>query len=452
MSLIPSPKDLWFLPLGGCGEIGMNMNLFGHASSWLMVDCGITFEDSQFTRTGNRVEMPDPLFIANRHESLAGIIATHAHEDHIGALPHLWEQLRCPIYTTPFTRSVLARKFSQHGLNPPLVTVHPGETVEIGPFTVTWVPITHSTPETNGLLIDTAVGRVFHTADWKLDSAPVAGAAIEPRLFEELGRRGVAAIICDSTNAPTVGSSTSESTLFDGLLAAVKASAGRVVVACFSSNIARLQTLGNVAHVAERHIGLLGRSLINMHGCARSAGYLEENFSLVQSDHLGYLPPEEVLAIATGSQGEVGAALYRLAQDSHPDVSLAAGDHVILSSKTIPGNEIEVASLIATFEARGIRVTQGEFEGKPIHATGHPCSEELEQMYRWIRPRVAVPVHGEAYHMDRNARIARDCGVPVQLRGQNGDLFDLVIDKVKPAAAPVGRLWYDERKRLLEKV
>lgn len=452
MSLSPSSKDLWFVPLGGCGEIGMNLNLFGHANSWLMVDCGITFEDSMYSRTGNRVEMPDPLFIANRHEALAGIIATHAHEDHIGALPHLWEQLRCPIYTTPFTRQVLARKFAKAGLNPPLVTVHPGETVEIGPFKVTWVPITHSTPETNGLMIDTSAGRVFHTADWKLDSAPVVGEEVKPALFEELGRQGVGAIICDSTNAPSKGVSTSESTLFDGLLAAVQSSEGRVVVACFSSNVARLQTIGNVAHVAKRYLGLLGRSLINMHGCARAAGYLDENFSLVQSNHLGYMPPEEVMAIATGSQGEVGAALYRLAQDTHPDMNLSAGDHVILSSKTIPGNEIEVASLIAMFEARGIRVTQDEFEGKPIHATGHPCAEELAQMYQWTRPRVAVPVHGEAYHMDSNARIAKANGVPVQLRGQNGDLFDLVVDKVKAAAVPVGRLWYDERKRKLEKV
>ena len=450
--MIPTDKDLWFLPLGGCGEIGMNLNLFGHNGSWLMVDCGITFEDSVTSRTGNRVEMPDPLFIANRHEALAGIIATHAHEDHIGALPHLWEQLRCPIYTTPFTRNVVARKFAQAGIRAPLVTVHPGETIEIGPFKVTWVPITHSTPETNGLLIDTPAGRVLHTADWKVDPAPVVGEPIQPKLFQSIGDRGVGTIICDSTNAPLKGSSTSESTLFDGLLAAVQASPQRVVVACFSSNVARLQTIGNVAHVAGRYIGLLGRSLINMHGCARGAGYLADNFNLVQSNHLGYMPPDEVLAIATGSQGEVGAALYRLAQDSHPDVSLAAGDHVIFSSKTIPGNEIEVASLIAMFEARDIRVTQNEFDGKPIHATGHPCAEELQQMYQWIRPRVAVPVHGEARHMDSNARIAAACGVPVQLRGQNGDLFDLVLDKVKRSAVPVGRLWFDERKRVLEKV
>jgi len=189
--MIPTDKDLWFLPLGGCGEIGMNLNLFGHNGSWLMVDCGITFEDSVTSRTGNRVEMPDPLFIANRHEALAGIIATHAHEDHIGALPHLWEQLRCPIYTTPFTRNVVARKFAQAGIRAPLVTVHPGETIEIGPFKVTWVPITHSTPETNGLLIDTPAGRVLHTADWKVDPAPVVGEPIQPKLFQSIGDRGV---------------------------------------------------------------------------------------------------------------------------------------------------------------------------------------------------------------------------------------------------------------------
>ena len=445
MSLIPSPKDLWFLPLGGCGEIGMNMNLFGHASSWLMVDCGITFEDSQFTRTGNRVEMPDPLFIANRHESLAGIIATHAHEDHIGALPHLWEQLRCPIYTTPFTRSVLARKFSQHGLNPPLVTVHPGETVEIGPFTVTWVPITHSTPETNGLLIETAAGTVVHTADWKIDSGPVVGEAFDQSLWQGLGRQSPDAVICDSTNAQHVGHSVSEADLYDGLLDLVSSATGRVAIGCFASNIARLQTLGHVARASGRYLCLLGRSLISMTAAAKACGYLDTDFDPIPPNDLGYLPPKEVLILATGSQGEPGAALTRLAANRHPTLELTTGDRVIYSAKTIPGNEPKIAAKGEKFAAAGVEVIHADQSNLPVHASGHPNADELTNMYQWLTPKVAIPVHGEAAHMRANAALAKSAGVPQQLIGENGDLFRIApMPSLMRGAVETGRLFVDK--------
>jgi len=467
--MIPRTEDFWFLPLGGCGEIGMNLNLYGHAGQWLMVDCGVTFErvplasGAQVSQGGNRVEMADPAFIANRSESLVALIATHAHEDHIGAIAHLWDQLRCPIYTTPFTRNVLLRKLREKGIAAPVLTVQPGETVQLGPFEVTWMPITHSTPETNALLISTPVGRVLHTADWKLDAAPITGDAVDPALFRALASQRVDAIICDSTNATQAGHSISEGELFEGLLAAVRGSEGRVVVSCFASNIARLQTLGYVAHKARRYLGLLGRSLDNMVSCARGAGYLDHHFSPVDASHLGYLPPAEVMAVVTGSQGERGAALHRLALDSHPSVNLCAGDHVIFSAKTIPGNEAEVARLIAAFEARQIRVTHPghvvlpeaglapEPSRRVLHASGHPCSDELRQMYAWVRPRLAIPVHGEARHMRSNADIARAAGVPLQALGQNGDVFDLLTGKVTRNAAPVGRLWLDERRGVLEK-
>ncbi len=467
--MIPSLKDFWFLPLGGCGEIGMNLNLYGHAGQWLMVDCGVTFEKTPLagaapgTMGGNRVEMADPVFIANRSEALVAIIATHAHEDHIGAIPHLWEQFRCPIYTTPFTRNVLLRKLRDKGIAAPVLTVHPGETLTLGPFEVTWMPITHSTPETNALLISTPVGRVLHTADWKLDAAPITGDAVDPALFRALASQRVDAIVCDSTNATQAGHSISEGELFEGLLAAVRGSEGRVVVSCFASNVARLQTMGNVARLANRYVGLLGRSLDNMAACARAAGYLAENFDPVYAEHLGYLPPAEVLAIATGSQGERGAALHRLAMDSHPSVNLCAGDHVIFSAKTIPGNEADVGRLIAAFEARQIRVTHPDHVVLPdtglapepsrrvLHASGHPCADELRQMYEWVRPRLAIPVHGEARHMRSNADIARAAGVPLQAQGQNGDVFDVLTGKVTRNAAPTGRLWFDERRGVLEK-
>lgn len=449
----PTHKDFWFLPLGGCGEIGMNLNLYGHAGKWLMVDCGITFEKSP-SGFGNRVEMPDPIFISSRHQALVGIIATHAHEDHIGAIAHLWEQFRCPIYTTAFTRQVLVRKLRQKNIDAPIIVVEEGDTVNLGPFEVRWIPITHSTPETNALLISTAVGKVLHTADWKIDLSPVVGDAIHAEHYSRLAALNIDAIVCDSTNANHRGSSVSEGELFEGLLASVCGSGGRVVLACFASNIARLQTLGNVAHVTKRYLGLLGRSLHNMAACAKAAGYLHQNFKLVNNGDLAYLLPAEVMLIATGSQGEVNAALHRLAIDNHPDISLAAGDHVVFSAKTIPGNELEVERLVKAFESRQIRVTHASYlpdNDRPLHASGHPCADELLQMYHWVKPRIAIPVHGEREHMRCNAAIAKAAGVPFQLQGLNGDVFDLVRGTVKRKAAPVGRLWLDERNSTLEK-
>lgn len=442
-----SQKEFVFIPLGGCGEIGMNMNLYGHAGNWLLVDCGITFEkNTEQAGAGNRVEMPDPIFIANRSESLVGLVVTHAHEDHLGAVAHLWEELRCPIYTTKFTRNVLLRKLRQKGITAPVVTVEEGETLALGPFELTWLPITHSTPETNGLLIVTEAAKVLHTADWKIDSAPIVGKAISPALYQAMGSKKIDAIVCDSTNANKPGTSYSESELFEGLLELVNKSSGRVVVGCFSSNVARLQTLGNVASLSNRYIGVLGRSIEAMVHSAKMAGYLTENFNLVDKFNLGYLLPEEMLILATGSQGEPRAVLNRLAADTHPDINLAAGDHVIFSAQTIPGNEEEVDRLVAAFTSRGIRVTQADNHSKPIHASGHPCADELMQMYDWVKPRVAIPVHGEAMHMRCNAQIAAKAGVATQLTGRNGDVFDIVAGKKLNTRVPVGRLWVDESK------
>ncbi|MEC8861265.1 ribonuclease J [Pseudohongiella sp. SYSU M77423] len=449
-SMIPSSNDFWFLPLGGCGEIGMNLNLYGHAGQWLMVDCGVTFEKQSGGL--NRVEMPDPLFISNRTERLAGLIATHAHEDHIGAIAHLWGQFRCPVYTTPFTRQVLLRKLREKGIEAPVYTVLPGEEISIGPFQVRWISITHSTPETCALLISTEAGQVLHTADWKLDAAPVVGPALERSDFTKLAHRGVDAIVCDSTNAPQKGHSLSEAELFEDLLATVRDAPGRVVVACFASNIARLQTMGNVAHVAGRYLGLMGRSLHNMVSCARSAGYLDTYFNPVDVRDLAYLPASDVLVLATGSQGEPRAALHRLAAGDHPDLELSPGDTVIFSAKTIPGNEGDVEGLIRALTDKQIRVVHADHSDRALHASGHPYADELKQMYQWVLPRIAIPVHGERWHMKCNADIAQASGVPFSLLGQNGDLFDVVNGRVERGFAPVGRLWLDERRAQLNKV
>lgn len=448
--MTPGDSDLWFLPLGGCGEIGMNLNLYGHAGQWLMVDCGITFE-RKTAASRSIVQMPDPAFIAERRDQLAGIVLTHAHEDHIGAMPLLWKRLQVPVYTTPFTAEMLRRKAAGRGgvIPQPLIECLPGDSLAIGPFTVRWMPITHSTPDTCALHITCEAGSVLHTADWKIDPSPQVGPAFDLASFSRVGEAPLDAVVCDSTNALQAGHSVSEAAVFEGLLKTVKACEGRVVVACFASNVARLHSLECVAARTRRYAGLLGRSLQTVHGAAVSAGLLKRSGSVINASHLGYLPRHEVLAIATGSQGEFGAALHRLATGSHPQLDLEAGDTVVLSSKVIPGNEQDVENLLARFRARGIVVIQAQDTELDVHASGHPCRDELAAMYAALKPRVAVPVHGEAAHMRANAEIARRAGAAMALTGANGDLFHLAPEPgVRRRAAAVGRLEQDENGQL----
>jgi ribonuclease J len=438
--MTPAASDLWFLPLGGCGEIGMNMSLYGHEGSWLMVDCGIGFDrDSADTRI--ITALPD--FIAARREQLAGLLVTHAHEDHLGAVAYHWPELRCPVYCTRFTAEILARKLGEAGLLgvTPLHVVETGERHHLHQFEIEWVAITHSTPESQALIIRTPAGKVFHTGDWKLDLDPVVGEAFERSAYQRIGDEGITAMVCDSTNATVQGRSPSEGELYRALLEQVEAARGRVVVACFGSNVARLTTLGRIAVATGRYPGLLGRSLTNYFRAARTAGLWNLEQEPVPAAHLGYLPPQEVLAVATGSQGERGAALSRLAAGNHPDLDLEPGDTVIFSSRVIPGNERALEELDARLQAMGVKVVH-EIEGQPpIHASGHPARDELADMYQWIRPQIAVPVHGEPRHLDAHAALARDLGIPVQLNGRNGDLYRLAPQPgLRRRAAPVGRL------------
>jgi len=439
--MTPGTDDLWFLPLGGCGEIGMNLNLYGHDGQWLMVDCGITFERQGADIT--HIQMPDPAFIAARREQLCGLIVTHAHEDHVGAVAHLWPQLRCPVYTTRFTAEILHRKLLEAGLadRVPVRLVAPGEQRALGGFRVEWVDLTHSTPESQALVIRTAVGNVFHTGDWKLDTAPVVGPRYPERRYRALADESILAMVCDSTNALVDGRSTTEGALYTGLRQQVEMARGRVIVACFGSNVARLHTLARIAADTGRRPALLGRSLGNYHRAAVAARLWDAQLPFIDSAHLGYLPADEVLAIATGSQGEPGAALDRLAGHSHPDLVLATGDTVILSSRVIPGNEQAVAGLVARLGSIGIRVIQDGDTALPLHASGHPCRDELADMYGWVKPRIALPVHGEPAHMAANAEVARAAGVPRQMQGRNGDLFMLApVPGIRRGAASTGRL------------
>ena len=446
---VPGEHDFWFIPLGGTGEIGMNLNLYGHDGRWIVVDCGITFEDrlDQDNVSQSRVEMPLIDFAAEQRHRILGVIATHAHEDHIGALPYLWEHLGCPIYTTPFTRNVLRAKFARNNCPAPICDVVEGGALTLGPFDLTFIPMAHSTPETQGLIIQTAIGKVFHTADWKLDFDPVVGTHITAKQYQTM--TDIDAVVCDSTNALNSGAAKSESEVSTGLLTAISHAPGRVIVACFASNIARLQMLGSIARQTGRHIGLLGYSMNNMSRCAQESGYLETDFSPVDSEDLGYLPANELLVIATGSQGETGAALHRLSTDSHPDLNLQAGDQVILSAKTIPGNEDSVEQLITRFEEMGVTVFQADTSNLTLHASGHGGEPELAQLYEWVSPKALIPVHGEPKHLVANANIAAAAGVEKQLVGRNGDLYDLVKLTIKSDAVAVGRMTLDAYGQLM---
>jgi len=454
--MTPDEHDLWFLPLGGTGEIGMNLNLYGHDGQWLIVDCGVTFPkpgrvsaDGTVHHTGEPpVQMADPAFIADRRDRLAGLVITHAHEDHIGAVPYLWPLLQCPIYTSRFTAEILRRKLAEFELlhRVPIIVVNVDDRRKIGPFDVQWLALTHSIPDPNALMIRTPVGNIFHSGDWKLDDQPLVGHGYSKATFTGLAEEGVAAMVCDSTNATVSGHSTSEAALYDGLLNIIKPATGRVVVACFGSNIARLHTLAMIARATGRYMGLFGRSLINMSSAAKASGLWDTADSLINAAHFGYLPREEVLAVATGSQGEPRTALRRLAAGNHPDFELEAGDTAIFSARAIPGNEQAIEALIGTLEAMGVSVITAEGADLPIHASGHPAQEELELMYQWVRPAVSVPVHGEARHMETHAGIARANGVPRAMLGRNGDLFMIrPVPGIRRRVTETGRLGWDRK-------
>lgn len=436
-TLVPGKHDLWFLPLGGCGEIGMNLNLYGHDGQWLMVDCGVTFYNPLQPAVSSitaEVQAADPAFISQRSEQLCGIIITHAHEDHLGALPFLWPRFNCPVYCTPFTAEILRRKLARSGLahNMPIVEIPPGGSCNIGPFLINWLNITHSIPEPQALLISTAAGKVFHTADWKMDAAPITGRAFKSQVFKRLATQGITAMVCDSTNALKPGFSLSETACYQALYDVIRQEKQRVVVSGFSSNIGRLISLGRIARRTGRYLALFGRAMENMVAAARVCGYWPEDIPLIEAAHVGYLPPAEVLVAATGSQGEARAALTRLAEQRHPHLLLDADDLVLFSANLIPGNEMLVSRLLDKLKALKVRTLQPADSPLPIHVSGHPNQGELDLLYRYVKPAIAIPVHGEAAHMQANAAVARAAGVPVQLSGQNGDLFVL---------SPQPRIW-----------
>ena len=434
-------EELVFIALGGSGEIGMNVNLYGCRGKWLMADCGLTFADHEYP--GIDLVLPDLEFIEQRRKDLVGIVLTHGHEDHIGALPYLAADLGVPLYATPFTAGLIAGKLEEEGLSKQvkLVIVERGGNVDLAPFKVTFVPLAHSIPEGNGLLIDTPFGKVFHTGDWKLDEQPVLGNPASAETLTAIGDQGILALICDSTNVFQDTPSGSESSVHAGILAEVKKAKGRVVVTTFASNAARLQTLGRVATESGRRICVAGRSLDRILKVARATGYLKEFPEPVRFDEAMRLPREEVLIVATGGQGETRAALGRIAFGSH-ELKIGENDTVIFSSKQIPGNEVAIGRIMNALSELGVLiVTERQAH---VHVSGHPGRPELAKMYGWMRPAILVPVHGEPRHLREQARFGLAQGIPRAIVQHDGEIIRLAPKGPKQLGnARVGRLVLD---------
>jgi len=439
--------ELVFLPLGGSNEIGMNFNLYGfgpaHDRKWIVVDLGVTFGDQ--TTPGVEVILPDPEFIEEYADRILGIVLTHAHEDHIGAVAWLWPRLKAPIYATPFTAFVLREKLREADLldEAEITEVPLGGKIELGPFSLELITLTHSIPEPNGLAITTPLGTVLHTGDWKIDPDPLLGGATDEGRIRELGDAGVLAMVCDSTNVFQDGHAGSEAEVRAALTPLIGGLKGKVAVACFASNVARMDSVCRAAQAAGRRVCLVGRSMIRMASAAKHVGLMQDLPEFLTEQEANHAPAQEVLYLCTGSQGEPRAALARIADGTHPHVKLGEGDHCIFSSRVIPGNEIPIRNLQNNLADRGVRLyTERDHPG--IHVSGHPCRDELAEMYRWARPEIAIPTHGERRHLLEHCAFARDLQVPQQLAPRNGDMVRLapgraeIVDEV-----PSGRIYVD---------
>jgi ribonuclease J len=439
--------ELVFLPLGGSNEIGMNFNLYGfgppHDRRWIIVDLGVTFGDQ--TTPGVDVILPDPTFIEEYADRILGIVITHAHEDHLGAVAWLWPQLKAPVYATPFTAFILREKLREADLldEVELHVVPLSGTIELGPFNLELITLTHSIPEPNGLAIKTPLGTILHTGDWKIDPEPLLGQVTDQDAIRKLGDEGVLAMVCDSTNVFVEGVAGSEAEVRDALVPLIRDMKGKVAVACFASNVARMDSVARAAKANGRRVCLVGRSMHRMAAAAKSVGLMADLDPFITEQEAGHFPASEILFLCTGSQGEPRAALSRIADGSHPHVSLGAGDSCVFSSRVIPGNDIPIRNLQNRLADRGVRLyTERDHPG--IHVSGHPCRDELAEMYRWARPQIAVPTHGERRHLLEHLAFARDLQVPQQIAPRNGDMVRLapgraeIVDEV-----PAGRLFVD---------
>ena len=439
-------EDLVFLPLGGLGEIGMNAGLYGYGPPknrrWLLVDCGVSFAGDDLP--GVDLILPDLRWLEARRDRLDGIIITHAHEDHIGALMELWPRLKAPVHATRFAADLLdIRRFHEPGAQAiPMTVVEQGQRLTIGSFDVEFISVAHSIPEACALAIRTPLGTVLHTGDWKIDETPFLGRPTDEARLRAIGDEGVLAIVCDSTNVVRDGVSPSESDVAASLKEIIAESKHRVAVTTFASNVARLRAVAEAAFACGREVVAIGRAMDRVIAVSRELGYLDGLPPFRGSEAYGYLPRDKVVALLTGSQGEPRAALARVATDNHPDIALSAGDRVILSSRTIPGNEKAIGRIVNGLVHQGIEVITDR--DKLVHVSGHPRRGEMERMYSWVRPKISVPAHGEALHLEEHRKLARGAGVPFPMKIENGEMLRLapgepeVVDVVA-----AGRLYKD---------
>ena len=440
-------QELLFCPLGGAGEIGANMNLYGYGNpgehKWIMVDIGVTFADD--TLPGIDLIYPDPGFIVDKKDSLLGIVVTHAHEDHIGAIAHLWPMLKCNIYATPFTAVLIQEKFREKhvDISSYLKIVELNGVVDLDPFLIEYVAMTHSILEPNGLRIKTPAGVVLHTGDWKIDENPMVGKNIDVDRLKQIGKEGVLAMVCDSTNIFTVGRSGSEETVRRSLLKIMERLKKRIVMTSFASNVARMETIFYCAEKTGRQISLVGRSMHRIFKAARQCGYLKNIIDPIDPREAKNISREKIVYLCTGSQGEPMGAMMRISNYTHPDVFIEKGDAVIFSSKIIPGNEKKLYKLHNQLVKDGMEVISEENEF--VHVSGHPNRDEMKDMYNWIKPKCVIPVHGEHRHLIEHINFAKEMQVPHPVLVENGDIVKIfpgdkpeVYDK-----APTGRLYLD---------
>mgnify|MGYP001268064328 FL=1 len=440
-------EELLFCPLGGSGEIGMNMNLFAYGQSdnlrWIIVDIGVTFADDSIP--GIDLIYPDPGFIVEKKDNLAGIVLTHAHEDHIGAIAHLWPKLKCKIYATPFTSILISEKFKEKKIDITnyLNVVELNSTINLDPFKIEFITLTHSILEPNGLRIETPVGNILHTGDWKVDPDPLIGDNINSKRLKEIGENGVLAMICDSTNVFSIGKSGSESDVRKSLLQIMSRLKKRIIVTSFASNVARMESVFVCAEKTGRQIALVGRSMHRIYKAAKKCGYLNNVIEPLDARDAKNIAREKIVYLCTGSQGEPMGAMMRIANFTHPDVFIESGDTVLFSSKIIPGNEKKLSKLHNQLVKESVEVISEENEF--VHVSGHPNRDDLKEMYEWVKPKCVIPVHGEHRHMIEHINFAKEMQVPHPVQVENGDIVKLYPGE-KPEVydkAPSGRLYLD---------
>jgi ribonuclease J len=447
LSAAKPDDELVFLPLGGSGEIGMNLNAYGYGPpddrKWIIVDIGVTFGREDMM-PGVEIVLPDPQFLVEERDNIIGIVLTHAHEDHIGALPWLWPRLKAPLYATPFTAVLIREKLKERGLlsQVSLTEIPLKGHLQLGPFDIDFVTLTHSIPEPNGLAIRTPLGLVWHTGDWKIDPDPIIGEVTDEAKLRSMAEEGILAMVCDSTNVFVEGESGSEADVKGHLTDVIRACKGKVAVTAFASNVARVDTVIRAAQACGRTVCLVGRSMHRIVGAAKTVGLLQDIPALIDENESAGLPAENILYLCTGSQGEPRAALARISSGEHRHVSLKQGDTVIFSSRMIPGNETAIHALYMALESRGVDVITSD--QAHVHVSGHPARDELKQMYQWARPRIAIPVHGERRHLLEHVKLAHALQVAEAIAPKNGDMIRLapgiaaIIDEV-----PAGRLYVD---------